>query len=213
MSEPPSNQMTPAVGLQPTEHTCPLPDGTALFYRAWLPSTPTQQALLLFHRGHEHSARWQETVEALALDDVAIFAWDARGHGRSSGPRGAAESVAIMVQDMDALVRHIAEHHGMAVENMIVLGHSVGAVLVAAWVHDYAPQLRGMILATPALRVKLYVPLAVPLLRLRQWLLGPGYVQSYVKATMLTHDPEQAARYRADTTIFRQIAVNILLDL
>src|SRR5437763_13033421 len=98
-------------------------------------------------------------------------------------------------------------------EYMIVRCHSVGAVLVAAWVHDYAPQLRGMILATPALRVKLYVPLAVPLLRLRQRLLGPGYVQSYVKATMLTHDPEQAARYHADTAIFPQIAVNILLDL
>jgi SAM-dependent methyltransferase len=81
------------------------------------------------------------------------------------------------------------------------------------WVHDYAPRLRGMILATPALRVKLYVPLAVPLLRLRQWLLGPGYVKSYVKATMLTHDAEQAARYQADSAIFPQIAVNILLDL
>jgi alpha-beta hydrolase superfamily lysophospholipase/SAM-dependent methyltransferase len=167
----------------------------------------------LFHRGHEHSARWQETVEALALDDIAIFAWDARGHGQSPGARGTAESVAVMVQDMDVFVRHVSEHYGIAIENMIVLGHSVGAVLVAAWGHDYAPQLCAMILATPALRVKLYVPLAVPLLRLRQWLLGPGYVQSYVKATMLTHDPEQAARYHADSAIFPQIAVNILLDL
>src|SRR5215510_6436784 len=213
MSEPLSNPRTPTVRFQPTEHTCALQDGTALFYRAWLPSRPTQQALLLFHRGHEHSARWQGTVEALALDDTAIFAWDARGHGRSPGARGTAESVAVMVQDMDAFVRHISERYGIAVDNMIVLGHSVGAVLVAAWVHDYAPRLRGMILATPALRVKLYVPLAVPLLRLRQRLLGPGYVQSYVKATMLTHDPEQAARYRADPLIFPQIAVNVLLDL
>ena len=30
---------------------------------------------------------------------------------------------------------------------------------------------------------------------------------------MLTHDPEQAALYQADPLIFRQIAVNILLDL
>jgi SAM-dependent methyltransferase len=30
---------------------------------------------------------------------------------------------------------------------------------------------------------------------------------------MLTHDPEQAKRYQADELIFRQIAVNILLDL
>ena len=64
-----------------------------------------------------------------------------------------------------------------------MLAHSVGAVIATAWVHDYAPPIRGLILATPAFRVKLYVPFAVPLLRLRQKLLGPGYVKSYVKAT------------------------------
>ena len=118
-----------------------------------------------------------------------------------------------MIKDVDEFVRHISDRHGIAVEDMVVLGHSVGAVTVAAWVHDYAPPIRGLILATPAFRVKLYVPLAVPLLRLRQKLLGPGYVQSYVKARMLTHDAEQARRYDADPLISRQIAVNILLDL
>src|SRR5205085_3794731 len=108
---------------------------------------------------------------------------------------------------------HLCERHGLALEDVIVLGHSVGAVIATAWVHDYAPPLRGLILATPAFRVKLYVPFAVPLLRLRQKLLEPGYVKSYVKASMLTHDKEQADRYHADPLIFRQISVNILLDL
>ena len=96
---------------------------------------------------------------------------------------------------------------------MIVLAHSVGAVSVAAWVHDYAPPIRAMILATPAFRVRLYVPLAIPSLRLKQKFLGPGFVKSYVKAKMLTHDPVQAALYNADPLIFRQIAVNVLIDL
>ena len=106
-----------------------------------------------------------------------------------------------------------SEQHGFALENMIVLAHSVGAVSVAAWVHDYAPPIRAMILATPAFRVRLYVPLAIPSLRLKQKFLGPGFVKSYVKAKMLTHDPVQAALYDADPLIFRQIAVNVLLDL
>ena len=38
-------------------------------------------------------------------------------------------------------------------------------------------------------------------------------MKSYVKAKMLTHDAEAARQYRADPLIFRQIAVNILLDL
>ena len=47
-----------------------------------------------------------------------------------------------------------------------MLAHSVGAVIATGWVHDYAPPIRALILATPALRVKLYVPLAIPGLRL-----------------------------------------------
>jgi alpha-beta hydrolase superfamily lysophospholipase/SAM-dependent methyltransferase len=195
------------------EHTMSSWDGAELFYRAWIPEKPAKKALLLFHRGHEHSGRWAEFVEMLGLDDVAVFAWDARGHGRSAGERGAADNFGTMVKDVDAFVRHVGEHHDFALENMIVLAHSVGAVSVSAWVHDYAPPIRAMILATPAFRVRLYVPLAIPSLRLKQKFLGHSYVKSYVKSKMLTHDPVQAARYDADPLIFRQIAVNVLIGL
>ena len=199
--------------LRVSDHTIAMPDGAELFYRAWVPPCATDKALVLFHRGHEHSGRWQEFVEALELGDVAVFAWDARGHGRSAGERGSAPDVATLVKDADAFMRHLAERHGIAFENTIILGHSVGGVIATAWVHDYAPTLRGLILATPAFRVKLYVPFAVPLLRLREKLFGPGYVKSYVKASMLTHDAEQAREYEADALIFPQIAVKVLLDL
>lgn len=199
--------------MKPTEHTMATWDGAKLFYRAWLPPKPANRALLLFHRGHEHSGRWQEVVDLLNLEETAIFAWDARGHGRSPGERGSAENLSVVIKDVDTFVRHVSREHGIPLENMVVLAHSVGAVTVAAWVHDYAPPIRGLILGTPAFRVKLYVPFAVPSLRLKQKLFGHGYVKSYVKAKMLTHDPEQAERYHADEAIFRQIAVNILLDL
>src|SRR3954468_3517131 len=177
----------------PLETTFRTWDGAEIFYRAWIPAQKTEKALLLFHRGHEHSGRWSEVVEMLGLDDVAIFAWDARGHGRSAGERGSAENFGMLVKDVDAFVRHVSEEHGFELPNMIVLAHSVGAVSVAAWVHDYAPPIRAMILATPAFRVRLYVPLAIPALRLKQKFVGPGDVKSYVKAKMLTHDAEQAA--------------------
>jgi alpha-beta hydrolase superfamily lysophospholipase len=202
-----------AATRQPTEHSMRLRDGTRLYYRAWLPARPTTRALLLFHRGHEHSGRWQETVAALGLGDVAVFAWDQRGHGLSPGERGSAPDLATVIRDADEWVSHLIAKHGIELQDTIVLAHSVGAVVATAWVHDFAPPIRGLILATAAFRVKLYVPLAVPLLRLRQKLLGPGYVNSYVRATMLTHDADQADRYNGDPLIFRRIAVNMLLDL
>ncbi len=189
-------------------------DGLELFYRTWLPEdAKPQRALLLFHRGHEHSGRWQETVDSLGLKDTAVFAWDARGHGRSPGERGAACDLTDLIKDVDAFVRHISRDHGIALENMIVLAHSLAAVTVGAWVHDYAPPIRALILATAAFEVRLYVPLVVPALRLQQKFFGGGEVKSYVRAKMLTHDPVEAGRYEADPLIFRQIAINLLLDL
>jgi alpha-beta hydrolase superfamily lysophospholipase len=222
------------------ERTLTTWDGAELAYRVWLPvehepdesvqnccgSAKTsaadppplgeragRKALVLFHRGHEHGGRWHHVVDALDLDDVAIFAWDARGHGRSSGERGAAESVSALVKDADVFVSHIRSEYGIRTQDIIVVGHSVGGVIAAAWVHDFAPPIRGLVLATPALRVKLYVPGAIPLLRVREAIFGSGYVQSYVKASLLTHDAAEAERYRSDGLIFRQIAVNMLLDL
>src|SRR5437773_8157178 len=195
--------------MEETEQTFISWDGAELFYRKWVPDKPTDIALLLFHRGHEHSGRWQETVDSLDLGDVAIFAWDTRGHGHSPGKRGAANGLLDVIKDVDCFARHISKKHGIPWENMIVLAHSLAAVTVAAWVHDYAPPIRAMILATAAFHVKLYVPFAIPALRI----VRPRFVKSYVKSKMLTHDREQAARYDSDPFIFRQIAVNVLLDL
>ena len=196
-----------------SEHTFTSHDGTQLFYRAWHPAASSQKALLVFHRGHEHSGRMDGLVQDLGLEDFHVFAWDARGHGRSPGDRGSAENLAVLIQDAEWFARHVSRTHGLPFQDMAVIAHSVGAAIVAAWVHDYAPPLRAMVLAAPAFRVKLYVPLAIPALRLRQALFGHGYVKSYVKAKVLTHDPAQVAAYEADPDIFKQIALNILLDL
>src|SRR5881227_2390474 len=173
--------------MEATEHAMTSWDGAELFYRAWIPREATDKAILLFHRGHEHSGRWQQTVDLLGLQDIAVFAWDARGHGRSSGERGAANNFADVIRDVDAFARHISERYKIPFENMIVLAHSLAAVSVAAWVHDYAPPIRAMFLATAAFHVKLYVPFAIPSLRLFR----PRFVKSYVKSKMLTHDKEQ----------------------
>ena len=55
-------------------------DGVELFYRYWpaLSGTP-RGALVLFHRGHEHSGRMAHLADEFDLPDFAVFAWDARG--------------------------------------------------------------------------------------------------------------------------------------
>ncbi|ASL42233.1 Phospholipase YtpA [Burkholderia sp. AD24] len=196
------------------EHTFVTHDGEALFYRHWpVAGERCRGAVLLFHRGHEHSARMAHLVDELDLPEHAFFAWDARGHGHSPGERGYSPSAATSVRDVQTFAEHIRDTHGIAIEDMTVIGQSVGAVLAAAWVHDYAPPLRALVLAAPAFSIKLYVPLALPALRLMYRLRGRFFVNSYVKPKLLTHDPERVASYRTDPLIARAIAVNMLLDL
>jgi alpha-beta hydrolase superfamily lysophospholipase/SAM-dependent methyltransferase len=189
-------------------------DGTQLFYRHW-PALPGGQAraIVLLHRGHEHSGRFQHVVDELDLPQFALFAWDARGHGRSPGARGDSPSLACSVKDVDCFVRHVVSEHGIAVENIVVIAQSVGAVLAATWVHDYAPGVRGLVLTSPAFRVKLYVPFALAGLRLMYRLRGNFFINSYVKAKFLTHDPERIRSYETDALITRAISVRVLLGL
>lgn len=196
------------------EHTFLTHDGVSLFYRHWPATTGTGRgAVLLFHRGHEHGARMAHLVDELALPEFDFFAWDARGHGRSPGQRGYSPSFGTSVRDVQTFVDHISEHHGVAVPDMHVIAQSVGAVLVATWVHDYAPPIRGLTLASPAFKVKLYVPFARSGIALMQKLRGTFFVNSYVKPGLLTHDKDRIASYQTDPLISRPIASNILLGL
>ncbi|ASG54674.1 MAG TPA: hypothetical protein DCM34_03040 [Salmonella bongori] len=190
-------------------------DNSELFYRYWpaLSVSATPKVIVLFHRGHEHSGRLQHIVDELAMPEAIFYAWDARGHGNSPGQRGYSPSLARSVQDVEEFIRFVAADSQTALENIVVVAQSVGAVLAATWAHDYAPNIRGLILASPAFKVKLYVPFARTGLAVWYRLRGLFYVNSYVKGKYLTHDLERVTSFNHDPLITRSIAVNILLDL
>ena len=106
--------------LQVSENTMTSWDGTELFYSSWLPEKKAERAIILFHRGHEHSGRWQDVIDKLDLPDFAIFARDERGHGRSPGERGYAESFGHLTKDVDTFVRHVSTTHEIDYENIVV---------------------------------------------------------------------------------------------
>ncbi|VXB45847.1 putative hydrolase [Pseudomonas sp. 8BK] len=192
-------------------------DGVELFYRHWPASNPDacapKRAVVMFHRGHEHGGRMAHLVDELEMADFDFFAWDARGHGLSPGERGDSPSFATSVRDVQTFIDHIVYSHGIPVEDIAVLAQSVGAVVVATWAHDYAPKIRALVLASPAFKVKLYVPFARPGLKLMRALRGNFFVNSYVKAKYLSHDPQRIASFNNDPLIARPISVTMLLGL
>lgn len=190
-------------------------DNTELFYRTWKPVSDQQsnKAMIVLHRGHEHSGRLHDIIDRLDLPDFWAFGYDCRGHGKSPGPRGYADDFSILVKDLDSFVRYVSKKHNIPVENMVIVANSVAAVVTSTWVHDYAPNIRAMILAAPAFRIKLYVPFALPALRILNRLKKPSFISSYVKARFLTHDAEKVKEYEGDKLITSEIAVNILISL
>ena len=202
-----------------SQHTFKTHDQTELFYQHWesfsqknSPNT-NKKAIILFHRGHEHSDRMAHLVDELKLTDFDFFAWDARGHGDSPGARGDAPSFAACVKDIQYFLQHIQHQYNIDENNIAIIGQSVGAVLSATWVHDYAPKIRALCLASPAFDIKLYVPFAEPGLRVLNHIKGNFFIQSYVKSSMLTHDKERAQTYDTDPKIARSISVRMLLGL
>ena len=215
MASPPKINVPLRPGHEPAvEKTFTSHDGAEIFYRVWHSTSLTPKGgIVLLHRGHEHSGRVAHLVEEVGLADYDFYAWDARGHGRSPGARGYSPSFAASVRDLDCFVRHVCEDDGFDIGHIAVIAQSVGAVLASTWVHDYAPNIRALILASPAFSVKLYVPFARESIRLWQKIKGTFFVNSYVKAKFLTHDPVRIKSFETDPLITRPIASNILLDL
>ncbi|QYN44544.1 alpha/beta fold hydrolase [Gilliamella sp. ESL0441] len=191
-------------------------DGCQIFYRYW-PAIDADiqpnQAIVLFHRGHEHSGRIAHLADELELPNFHIFAWDARGNGQSEGERGDAPNFATLIKDANAFIEHITHEYSLRQQDIAIIAQSVGAVIASAWVHDYSPNIRALVLGAPAFRVKLYVPLAVPGLKLLYNLKGNFFVNSYVKSGLLTHDKQRAESFNQDPLITRPISVRLLLDL
>lgn len=189
-------------------------DDTELFYRYRpVKDGSDNKAIVLFHRGHEHSGRMMFVADELGFDDFAYFAWDARGHGNSPGERGDSPSFGTSVSDIQAFMQHIEQEYQIPQENICVIAQSVGAVLVSTWLHDYAPKIRCAVLASPAFKVKLYVPFARQGLALWSKVKGNFFVNSYVKAHYLTHNKARQESFNQDPLITRAISARILLGL
>lgn len=185
-------------------------DGAKLFYRQW-GVTKCRRALVILHRGHEHSGRLGHLAPELALDGWSVYVLDARGHGRSATP--SATSVAELTRDLDCFVRHLSDVDGIDETEIVVLAHSVGAVVATAWVHDYAPRIRGLSLAAPAFDVDLRVPFARSALSLARRFGAVPIVRSRVTPDELTDDPERQRTYKSDPLINLDISTDLLLDL
>lgn len=126
-------------------------DGLSLFLQAWIPIHP-KAAVFLVHGLGEHSSRYLHVAERLTENDIAVFTFDGRGHGKSSQPKPDAyfSNYEDYLKDIDALYNKAAGY--LPKLPIFIYGHSMGGVLVATYVIKYKPEPRGIILSAAALK-------------------------------------------------------------
>jgi lysophospholipase len=135
----------PAMSTSQTE-TATDRHGQPQLRRRW-PATTPRAALLLVHGMAEHSERYEHVGAALSERGIDVLSFDLRGHGRSGGRRGHVDSFDHFLDDVEDL---LAERRGLGVP-VVLLGHSMGGLIAAAYAVSGRPEPDLLVLSAPAL--------------------------------------------------------------
>ena len=84
-------------------------DGADLFARCWRPRADPTGVVRLAHGLGEHSGRYAHVAARYTGAGYAMLAFDLRGHGRSSGPRGHYPSFDAAMDDIGLLLRQAGQ--------------------------------------------------------------------------------------------------------
>lgn len=181
------------------ERTFTAADGATIYRQQWLPEGDPKAVVCIVHGHGEHSGRYGNVVDALLQRGFAVFTFDLRGHGKSSGTRGDLRFAETM-EDIDELLADAQQQvPGVPV---ILYGHSLGGLLSMTYTVQRQPDLAAHVSTAPLLDTELReqwlkVTLANILGNVLPWVTLPvgGDAQG------ISRDPEVVAAYEADPMV------------
>ena len=108
-------------------------DGTSLQAEALGPDDGP--AIVFAHGWTEELGFWAPVIRCLEPSGLRLIAYDLRGHGRSAPAAGGDYSLARFGEDLQAVLRTVDSGGGQ----VTVVGHSLGAMSIAAWAEHHDP--------------------------------------------------------------------------
>lgn len=175
-------------------------DGLQLYAQGWLPTGQSAAALIVVHGFTEHSGRYAELAGGLGRRGYAVYALDLRGHGRSCGERVFVRAFDEYLADLQIFCERVrARHPGVP---LFLFGHSMGGSIVALFAATRQPELQGIALSAPAVRVGKRV---FPILRRLASLAGrwfPRLRLVRLGVRYASRDPATIAQFEGDPLAF-----------
>jgi alpha-beta hydrolase superfamily lysophospholipase len=175
-------------------------DGLNVYAKGWAPEKEPKAVICLVHGLGEHIGRYDHVGAAFVEAGYALVGFDMRGHGKSGGSRGHTPSAEAYYKDIDALLAEATKRYPSATR--FIYGHSLGGFLSLAYALNRKPQVRGMIVTSPALRTALHEQKAkVALVRLLGAIAPAITLPSGLDATHISRDPQAVKTYVNDPLI------------
>lgn len=134
-------------------------DGFTQLRRHWAVES-ARANMLIVHGIGEHSGRYEHVGSFFAEQGIDTLAYDQRGFGQSGGRRAFVKSFDQYLDDVEALLE-LRREAGLPV---ILLGHSLGGLVVTTYLTSDRPQPDFAVISAPALEAdvpgwqKLFAP-------------------------------------------------------
>lgn len=180
-------------------------DGTRLYYQKWMPPHP--KAIIIFVHGlADHVGRYNCLINYFARRGFGICMFDLRGHGRSDGRRTHIDHFSDYLYDISQFIEFIKK--GSPHAPIFLMGHSFGGQLVLNFVVKYSKALRGIVVLSPCIDIKVNIPKWK--VRLGEW--GSRWfptfrVKNNIDPRLLSHDEGIVNEYVNDKNVRKDITL------
>jgi len=155
--------------------------------------------VIVVHGLGEHAGRYEQVALQLNEWGFAVRGYDQCGHGESGGARGSLPTDTRLLDDLADIIDSTRARMRPGTP-LILLGHSMGGLVVGRFVSLGLRPVDGLIMSSPALNAGMnaFQKFLVSLLPK----LSPNLrVGNGVKPQYISHDPAVVAAYRADPMV------------
>jgi alpha-beta hydrolase superfamily lysophospholipase len=185
--------------------------GDLLFRRSWIPRN-AERIVILVHGYGEHSGRYEHTASDLARAGFEVHAYDQKGHGRSGGARCYARRFDHLLDDLEGFVAAVRTER--APLPVIVVGHSMGGLVVAAYASLRNPTVAGVVTSGALLSMPEDVsPARAISIRVLKWIAPRLSLASQLDPDALSRDPEVVRAYLDDPLVQRKITASLASEM